>query len=109
MTPIDNTATITNPGGPGAAPAAPTLLVSPSALPSSGAKPLYLRSTPAVALSRNPPGTDAAVTVAFGAPVAWTLTPTLALPRDAAERQHRRAALAAAQHRTPAPTAERCK
>ncbi len=80
MTPIDNTATIANPGGPGAAPDAPQLIVSPSALPSSGSKPLYLRSTPAVALSRNPPGTDAAVTVAFGAPVAWTLTPTLALP-----------------------------
>ena len=31
-------------------------------------------------MSRNPPATDAAVTVAFGAPVAWTLTPTLALP-----------------------------
>jgi uncharacterized repeat protein (TIGR01451 family) len=80
MTPIDNTATIVNPGGPGGAPAAPTLLVSPSALPSSGAKPLYLRSAPSVALSRNPPGTDAAVTVAFGTPVAWTLTPALALP-----------------------------
>ena len=80
MTPIDNTATIANPGGPGAAPDAPQLIVSPSALPSSGSKPLYLRSTPAVALSRNPPGTDAAVTVAFGAPVAWTLTPSLALP-----------------------------
>ncbi len=33
-----------------------------------------------MALSRNPPGTDAAVTVAFGTPVVWTLTPTLALP-----------------------------
>ena len=80
MTPVDNTATITNPGGPAGSPAAPTLLVSPSALPSSGAKPLYLRSSPAVALSRNPPGADAAVTVAFGAPIAWTLSPALALP-----------------------------
>ena len=80
MTPIDNTATITNPGGPGGAPAAPTLLVSPSALPSAGAKPLYLRSTPGVALSRTPPSTDGTVTVAFNAPVAWTLSPALALP-----------------------------
>lgn len=80
MTPIDNTATVTNPGGPGAAPAAPQLLVSPSALPSSGQKPLYLRSAPAIALSRNPPGADARVNVAFGAPVGWTLTPSLALP-----------------------------
>jgi uncharacterized repeat protein (TIGR01451 family) len=79
-TPIDNTAAVTNPGGLGAAPAAPPLVVSPSAIPSSGAKPLYLRSAPGSALSRNPPSGDGAVTVAFGSPVAWTLTPTLALP-----------------------------
>jgi uncharacterized repeat protein (TIGR01451 family) len=79
-TPIDNTAVITNPGGPGASPAAPQLIVSPSAVPSSGSKPLYLRTSPAAALSRNPPGTDASVTVAFNAPVNFTLTPTLALP-----------------------------
>jgi hypothetical protein len=79
-TPINNTAVVTNPAGAGASPAAPQLLVSPSAIPSAGAKPLYLRSSPGVALSRNPPGTDAAVTVAFGAPVSWTLAPTLALP-----------------------------
>jgi uncharacterized repeat protein (TIGR01451 family) len=79
-TPIDNTAAVTNPGGPGAAPAAPQLVVSPSAIPSAGAKPLYLRSAPGIALSRNPPSGDAAVTVAFGSPIAWTLTPTLALP-----------------------------
>jgi uncharacterized repeat protein (TIGR01451 family) len=79
-TPIDNTATISNPGGAGAAPAAPQLIVSPSAIPSAGAKPLYLRSAPGVALSRNPPSADPAVTVAFGAPVTWTLGPALALP-----------------------------
>jgi uncharacterized repeat protein (TIGR01451 family) len=79
-TPIDNTATVTSPGGPGATPAAPQLIVSPSAIPSSGAKPLYLRSTPGIALSRNPPGADPTVTVAFGAPVTWTLGPALALP-----------------------------
>jgi uncharacterized repeat protein (TIGR01451 family) len=79
-TPIANTAVVTNPGGPGAAPAAPQLIVSPSAIPSSGAKPLYLRSAPGVALSRNPPSGDGAVTVAFGSPVAWALTPALALP-----------------------------
>jgi uncharacterized repeat protein (TIGR01451 family) len=77
-TPIDNTATVTNPGGLGAAPSAPTLIVSPSAIPSSGAKPLYLRSAPGVALSRNPPGADGPVTVAFNAAVTWTMTPTLA-------------------------------
>ncbi|HEY3518893.1 MAG TPA: DUF11 domain-containing protein [Gammaproteobacteria bacterium] len=79
-TPVDNEATITNPGGLGATPAAPTLIVSPSAIPSSGAKPLYLRSAPANALSRTPPGADGPVTVAAGASVIWTLTPTLALP-----------------------------
>jgi hypothetical protein len=79
-TPIDNEATVTNPGGFGAMPAAPTLIVSPSAIPSSGSKPLYLRSAPGIALSRTPPGADAPVTVAFGAPVTWTLTPTLRLP-----------------------------
>ncbi len=79
-TPIDNTATVTNPGGPGAAPAAPQLIVSPAAIPSSGTKPLYLRSAPGVTLSRTPPGADAPVTVAFGAPVTFTLDPALALP-----------------------------
>ena len=39
-----------------------------------------LVSAPGVALSRNPPTTDAAVTVAFGTPVVWTMTPSLALP-----------------------------
>lgn len=80
MTPIDNVATVTNPNGPGAAPAAPQLLVSPSALPSSGQKPLYLRSSPSGVLSRNPPSGDAAVTVAFGSAATWSLSPALALP-----------------------------
>jgi uncharacterized repeat protein (TIGR01451 family) len=78
-TPIDNAALVTNPNGVGANPAAPTLLVSPSAVPSSGTKPLYLRSSPGVALSRTPPGADAEVTVAFGAPVTFALAPALRL------------------------------
>ncbi|HET7609657.1 MAG TPA: hypothetical protein VFL84_13335 [Gammaproteobacteria bacterium] len=79
-TPIDNTATVTNLGGLGAAPSAPTLIVSPSGIPSSGAKPLYLRSTPGNTLSRTPPGADGPVTLVFNTPVAWTMTPTLQLP-----------------------------
>jgi uncharacterized repeat protein (TIGR01451 family)/fimbrial isopeptide formation D2 family protein len=79
-TPIDNTATVTNPAGLGSAPEAPQLRVSPSAIPSSGTKPLYLRSSPGRALSRVPPAADASVTVAFGAPVTWTLGPALATP-----------------------------
>ena len=79
-TPIDNTAAVNNPGGPDATPAAPTLIVSPSAIPSSGSKPLYLRSAPGVSLSRTPPGgADAAVTV-FNTAVNFTLAPNLALP-----------------------------
>jgi uncharacterized repeat protein (TIGR01451 family) len=80
MTPIDNVATVVNPNGAGATPAAPQRLVSPSALPSSGQKALYLRSAPSRTLSRNPPAGDSPVTVAFGAPVTWTLSPALALP-----------------------------
>ncbi len=79
-TPIDNTATVNNPGGLDATPAAPTLIVSPSAIPSSGTKPLYLRSSPGVALSRNPPGAEPIVTVAPGAPAIFILTPNLASP-----------------------------
>lgn len=79
-TPIDNTATVNNPGGPDATPVAPTLIVSPSAIPSSGSKPLYLRSSPGVALSRNPPGADLPVTVAFNQPAIFTMTPNLVLP-----------------------------
>ena len=40
MTPIDNTATIAQPRRTGRGADAPTLIVSPSALPSSGSKPL---------------------------------------------------------------------
>jgi uncharacterized repeat protein (TIGR01451 family) len=79
-TPIDNEATITNPGGFGAMPAAPTLIVSPSGIPSSGSKPLYFRSIPGNALSRTPPGADGPVTLVFNTPVAWTMTPALQQP-----------------------------
>jgi len=40
---IENTATITNPNGPGATPAAPDIVVTPSLVAGSGAKFLYLR------------------------------------------------------------------
>ncbi len=39
---IDNTATINNPGGTGATPAAPTIIVSASSIATNGNKPLYL-------------------------------------------------------------------
>lgn len=74
-TTINNTATVTNPGGPGATPAAPTVIVSASQIPASGNKPLYLGTG---TLSRNAPGPLANVTINEGAQASWTLTPALA-------------------------------
>jgi len=73
---IDNTATITNPGGPGATPSAPTIIVSASSIAASGNKPLYLAA--GNTLSRNVPGALGTVTVDEGASVSWTLSPALA-------------------------------
>ncbi|NNJ94794.1 MAG: DUF11 domain-containing protein, partial [Halobacteria archaeon] len=72
---IDNTATINNPNGPGATPAAPTVIVSASQVAASGNKPLYLSTN---TLSRNPPGAVGNVTIDEGATVNWTLAPALA-------------------------------
>ena len=80
-TPIDNVATITQPNGPGATPAAPSLIVSPSRIPGSGSKPLYVRRLVAGStrqLSRTPP---AAAETFEGVPGSgnrtWPLTPVL--------------------------------
>ncbi|MGB5260871.1 MAG: hypothetical protein WBO34_10175 [Gammaproteobacteria bacterium] len=72
---IDNTATITNPNGPGATPTAPTVIVAASQVAASGNKPLYLSSS---TLSRNPPGAVGNVTINEGATANWTLAPALA-------------------------------
>lgn len=79
---IDNTATITNPNGAGAAPAAPQVIVSPSQIPSSGTKPLYLRSTAGIPLSRvpAPPGEALVVLNGNGDSQQWVLNPPLQLP-----------------------------
>lgn len=76
---INNTATINNAAGVGAAPSAPSIVVSPSQMPGSGTKQLYLWSSPGNLLSRTrPTGTHNAVTVAAqGGSVIWTLTPVL--------------------------------
>jgi uncharacterized repeat protein (TIGR01451 family) len=71
---IDNTATITNPGGPGATPAAPTVIVSASQAAASGNKPLYLWTN---TLSRNVPGALGNVVINEGATSNWTMTPVL--------------------------------
>lgn len=72
---IDNTATINNPDGPGATPAAPTIVVSASQVAASGNKPLYLWTN---TLSRNAPGPLANVVINEGATANWTITPALA-------------------------------
>lgn len=85
-TPIDAAAAITNPAGAGATPAAPQLIVLPSAIPSSGVKALYLRGTGAGlarTLSRvRAVSGEALVPVSPGAAnaVTWTLGPALQLP-----------------------------
>lgn len=80
---IENAATITQPNGPGATPAAPTLVVSPSRIPSGGLKPLYLRRAPsgALGLSRVPaPATETFEAVPAGGSRTWTLAPPLQRP-----------------------------
>lgn len=75
---IVNTATVTNPSGTGAAPSAPTVMVSASAIPGSGTKQLYLRSD--LTLYRTPPtSSQGSVTVGTSART-WTLTPPLRQP-----------------------------
>jgi uncharacterized repeat protein (TIGR01451 family) len=73
---IDNTATISNPGGPGATPSAPTIIVSASSIAASGNKPLYLDNVNN--LSRIAYTGAATVTIDEGTAANWTLTPALA-------------------------------
>ncbi|MGH8372782.1 MAG: hypothetical protein ACRETO_08625, partial [Gammaproteobacteria bacterium] len=76
---IDNTATITNPNGPGAAPAAPTVTVSQSQVPSSGNKLLYIYDDSS--MSRTPQtAAGTANTINQNATHDWTLTPALQKP-----------------------------
>jgi uncharacterized repeat protein (TIGR01451 family) len=80
---IDNLATISQPNGPGASPAAPTLVVSPSRIPGAGLKPLFLRraSTGTLGLSRQPaPAAETFEAVPGGGSRTWTLTPPLQQP-----------------------------
>lgn len=82
-TTIDNCATITNPGGTGAAPCAPTIMVSASAVPGTGNKPLYLydaTSAPAYKTSRTKPAglVGTATLVRSGGTRTWTQNPALA-------------------------------
>ena len=81
-TTIDNFATVNNPGGPGGTPSAPTITVSPSAVPKTDNKKLYLYSTSPNTLSRNlPAGTPASITL-NNSSTAWAGTSPVALQQD---------------------------
>src|SRR5690606_31508588 len=77
---IDNTATITNPNGPGAAPVGtPTIVVSASQIAASGNKNLYVYDN--LTMSRTPQptsNTTGAAVAGNGGATNWTLTPALA-------------------------------
>ncbi|HUQ10318.1 MAG TPA: hypothetical protein VM146_08370 [Steroidobacteraceae bacterium] len=60
---IDNDAVITNPGGPDANPSAPTVQVSPSQIPGTGTKQLYLWSNSQRLSRTQPTGAHAALTL----------------------------------------------
>jgi uncharacterized repeat protein (TIGR01451 family) len=78
---INNEAIVTQPLGPGTTAIAPQVIVSPSQLPSSGNKPLYLRAVPGLGLSRTPPAsTEGFQNAAAATDQVWTLTPALQLP-----------------------------
>lgn len=77
---VANAAVVTNPNGPDATPAAPTLIVNPSLIPATGTKFVYLRRTAAgvLSLSRNvPTAADTNEVVVNGGPDSWTITPAL--------------------------------
>jgi trimeric autotransporter adhesin len=76
---LDNTASIVNPAGVGASPAAPQVVVSPSQVPGSGTKQLYLWSSPGRSLSRQQPaGTHNPVSIAGNnQSLTWVSTPGL--------------------------------
>ncbi|MEK6743342.1 MAG: hypothetical protein AABZ15_07030 [Nitrospirota bacterium] len=72
-TPINNTASVANPLGPGAAPVAVTVIVSQSSIPQTGNKPLYLYGGAAspYTMSRTPtPGAPTTAAIAGGGGVA---------------------------------------
>ena len=78
---IDNVASVENPAGPGALPAAPQLVVSPSRIPVSGIKQLYLRRGGPLALSRLPGSTaEGSEAVPGGGSRTWVLAPALQQP-----------------------------
>jgi uncharacterized repeat protein (TIGR01451 family) len=74
---IDNTATVNNPNGPDAAPAAPTITVLASQMPGSGTKQLYLWSTSQRLSRTRPTGAHAALNLDEGDTQSFVLNPAL--------------------------------
>ena len=81
-TPIDNSAAVNNPAGPGGNPVAPQIIVSGSIVPGSGNKQLYLYGSAGRPLSRMPTPNSAPHTAGINITelnqLVWTLSPTLA-------------------------------
>lgn len=78
---ISNSATVNNPSGPGASPAAPTVTVLQSQVPASGNKILYVYDN--LSMTRTPQTGTGAGAVSINSPGAtqdWTLTPALQKP-----------------------------
>ena len=78
---INNTATVANPNGPGASPAASTITVLQSQLPASGNKILYVYDN--LSMTRTPQtgtGVGAVAIASQSATQVWTLTPVLQKP-----------------------------
>lgn len=71
---INNVATVANPGGPGGNPAAPTVTVSPSNIPITANKILYLyggAATPYKMSRKKPVGTPTTAAIASGGVAMW--------------------------------------
>jgi trimeric autotransporter adhesin len=74
---IDNTATVSNPNGPDATPAAPTITVLANSVPGSGTKQLYLWSANQRLSRTRPTGTHAALSLDEGDTQTFVLNPAL--------------------------------
>ncbi len=77
-TAIDNTATITVPGGGGGDVSAPTVVVSQSQIAASGNKVLYAYDNGSLTRTPQAADTTTPITVNGGASTTWTLTPAIA-------------------------------
>ena len=74
---IDNTATVNNPNGPDAAPAAPTITVLANSVPGSGTKQLYLWSANQRLSRTRPTGSHATLSLDEGDTQTFVLNPAL--------------------------------